>query len=292
MSFTLRPFAIAAVALLPAPALAAQAFAVTPAPAHLAAAEGALVLRAGDAVWITPGDAEARRAAQWLVDTLARTRGVGLVIREGAPGGPGGVTLSRDGPEGEGYALDVSSRRAEIRAKDKAGLFYGAVSLWQLASQAKPGAALRVQGVRIEDAPRFRWRGLMLDSARHYQSPAAIERIIDGMASLKLNTLHWHLTDDQGWRLEIKKYPRLTQHGAWRQPAGAAGRTASGGAARYGGFYTQDQAREIVAYAGARNIVVVPEIEMPGHAQAAISSYPRLGTGDGRLGRLPRHLQS
>jgi hexosaminidase len=118
----------------------------------------------------------------------------------------------------------------------------------------------------------------MLDTARHYRSPAAIKRIIDGMASLKLNTLHWHLTDDQGWRLEIKKYPKLTEHGAWRQPAGAAGFTASGEAVRYGGFYTQDQAREIVAYAAARNIVVVPEIEMPGHAQAAISSYPELGT--------------
>ncbi len=282
MPFTARPVAAvivaAAAVLVPVPALAAPTFAVTPAPAHLAPAEGALVLRTGDAVWIAPGDAEARGAAQWLVDTLAQTRGVRLAIREGAPASAGGVVLTRSGPAGESYALEVSSRRAEIRAKDKAGLFYGAVSLWQLAAQAKPGAPLRVQGVRIDDAPRFAWRGLMLDSARHYQSPAAIKRIIDGMASLKLNTLHWHLTDDQGWRLEIKKYPRLTEHGAWRQPAGAAGLTASGEAARYGGFYTQDQAREIVAYAAARSIVVVPEIEMPGHAQAAISSYPQLGT--------------
>jgi hexosaminidase len=284
MSSILRPVAavLVAAAMPPAPALAAQAFAVTPAPAKLAPQQGALTLRAGDAVWISPGDVEARGAAQWLVDTLVATRGVRLAINEGAAPAAGGVVLTRGGPEGEGYVLDISVRRAEIRAKDKAGLFYGAVSLWQLAAQpqikGKVGAPLRLQAVRIDDAPRFAWRGLMLDSARHYQSPAAIKRIIDGMASLKLNTLHWHLTDDQGWRLEIKKYPRLTEHGAWRQPAGAAGRTASGEAVRYGGFYTQDQAREIVAYAAARNIVVVPEIEMPGHAQAAISSYPRLGT--------------
>ena len=280
MPFTLRPIAaaVALAAVLPAPALAAQAFAVTPAPAKIAPAKGALALRAGDAVWIAPGDAEARGAAQWLVDTLAATRGVRLAIKEGAPTGAGGVVLSRDGPEGEAYALDVSPQRAQIRAKDKAGLFYGAVSLWQLAGQDKAGAPVRVQAVSIEDAPRFSWRGLMLDSTRHYQSLPTIKRIIDGMASLKLNTLHWHLTDDQGWRLEIKKYPNLTDHGAWRRPAGAAGYKASGEEVRYGGFYTQDQAREIVAYAAARNIVVVPEIEMPGHAQAAISSYPQLGT--------------
>ncbi|KQZ22149.1 beta-hexosaminidase [Caulobacter sp. Root1472] len=270
---------VAAAVVLPAPALAAQAFAVTPAPARLTPQKGALRLGAGDAVWIAPGDAEARLAAQWLVDTIAVTRGVRLVVKEGAAtAATGGVVLTRGGPEGEGYTLDVSSHRAEIRAKDRAGLFYGAVSLWQLAAPSRGGAPLRVQAVRIDDAPRFAWRGLMLDTARHYRSPQVIKRIIDGMASLKLNTLHWHLTDDQGWRLEIKKYPKLTEHGAWRQPAGAAGLTTSGQAVRYGGVYTQDQAREIVAYAAARNITVVPEIEMPGHAQAAISSYPALGT--------------
>lgn len=280
MSSFLRPVAalVVAVAVLPAPALAAQAFAVTPAPAQLTPLKGELTLRAGDAVWIAPGDAEARLAAQWLVDTLAATRGLKLVIKEGAAPASGGVVLTRGGPDGEGYDLDVSSHRAEVRAQGKAGLFYGAVSLWQLAAQAKPGAPVKVQAVKIEDAPRFVWRGLMLDTARHYRSLETIKAILDGMASLKLNTFHWHLTDDQAWRLEIKKHPNLTAHGAWRQPVGAAGLTASGEPVRYGGFYTQDQAREIVAYAAARSITVVPEIEMPGHAQAAISSYPQLGT--------------
>ena len=123
----------------------------------------------------------------------------------------------------------------------------------------------------------------MLDSARHYQSPDFIKRLIDAMALHKLNVLHWHLTDDQGWRLEIRKYPRLTEVGAWRIPAGAAWpRTpdpATGQRAVYGGFYTQEKVRDIVAYAAARFVTIVPEIEMPGHAQAAIAAIPQLGTG-------------
>ncbi len=136
---------------------------------------------------------------------------------------------------------------------------------------------------RSTDAPRFAWRGLMLDSARHYQHPEFIRQLIDWMALHKLNVLHWHLTDDQGWRLEIKKYPLLptSAHGASR--AGAAWPREpdpeTGKPPAYGGFYTQDEVRDIVAYAAARFVTVVPEIEMPGHAQAAIASYPRLGTG-------------
>ena len=135
-----------------------------------------------------------------------------------------------------------------------------------------------IPAVRIADAPRFAWRGLMLDSARHYQPPGSSSSFIDWMALHKLNVLHWHLTDDQGWRLEIRKYPRLTQVGAWRVPAGAAGRadsTRDRQAAVYGGYYTPGEVRGIVAYAAERFVTIVPEIEMPGHAQAAIASYPR-----------------
>ena len=123
---------------------------------------------------------------------------------------------------------------------------------------------------------RTAWRGLMLDSARHFQSPAFIRSMIDWMAWHKLNVLHWHLTDDQGWRLEIRKYPRLTSVGAWRiEPDGT----------RYGGFYTQDEVRDIVRFAAARHVQIVPEIEMPGHATAAIAAYPGLG----RPSRQPEH---
>ncbi len=142
--------------------------------------------------------------------------------------------------------------------------------------------ASRFRRCTIEDAPRFAWRGLLLDSVRHFQSVAFIKTLIDAMAREKLNVLQWHLTDDQGWRLEIKKYPRLTLVGAWRVPAGEAAQhdidPATGKPRLYGGFYTQDQVRDLVAYAAARNITIVPEIEMPGHAQAAIVAYPWLGS--------------
>ena len=131
----------------------------------------------------------------------------------------------------------------------------------------------------------------MLDSVRHFQSPQFVMRFIDWMALHKLNVLHWHLTDDQGWRLEIKKYPRLTQVGAWRVPAGQAAAAdidpATGHPRLYGGFYTQDDVRRIVAHAANRNVTIVPEIDMPGHATAAIVAYPQLGVADHPPGAVP-----
>lgn len=137
--------------------------------------------------------------------------------------------------------------------------------------------------VQIDDYPRFQWRGALLDAARHFMPKEFIKKFIDLLALHKMNSFQWHLTDDQGWRIEIKKYPKLTQIGAWR------GETLIGRLEResqkelkfdgrpHGGFYTQDDAREIVEYARVRHINVVPEIEMPGHAQAAIAAYPELG---------------
>jgi hexosaminidase len=137
----------------------------------------------------------------------------------------------------------------------------------------------RMPCLHIEDWPRFQWRGLMLDVSRHYFNKSEIETILDAMALHKLNTFHWHLTDDQGWRIQIKKYPRLTEIGAWRDGVGfgfaSNSTTAYGPDGRYGGFYTADDIREVVAYAAARHITVVPEIEMPGHGTAALAAYPR-----------------
>jgi hexosaminidase len=142
-----------------------------------------------------------------------------------------------------------------------------------LTTDAKQGA-VNVPALHIRDQPRFAWRGLMLDSARHFQSVAEVKGLLDQMAQHKLNVFHWHLTDDQGWRIEIKRYPELTRIGAWRTPPDAGH---DGEPARYGGFYTQPQIRDVVAYAAARFITVVPELDMPGHAQAAVASYPELG---------------
>ena len=265
-------------------AFSAQAApALIPAPASLVEGQGAYELKSRGVIAIPAGDAEARQTAVYLRDLLKDSRGLSLTIREGGAG-KAAVTLRRDGAKGEAYRLSSNADGVVIAAADEAGLFYGAVTLWQLATQTPGQGPARIEAVTIEDTPRFAWRGLMLDSARHFQSPQFVKRFIDWMALHKLNTLHWHLTDDQGWRLEIKKYPRLTQVGAWRVPAGAGPAAdidpATGRPRPYGGFYTQDQVRDIVAYAAARQIVIVPEIEMPGHAQATLVAYPELGTVD------------
>jgi len=182
----------------------------------------------------------------------------------------------------EAYSLLVNPDGATVKARTPAGLLYGGITLWQLLTLVQPqGGIGQVPALEIRDAPRFAWRGLMLDSVRHFQSVDYIKKFIDNMAQHKLNVLHWHLTDDQGWRLEIRKYPKLTSVGAWRVPEGQAPRTdidpKTGKPRLHGGFYTQAQARDIVAYAASRNVRVVPEIEMPGHASAAIVAYPELG---------------
>lgn len=253
---------------------------IIPAPAAEMPMDGVFQLSASTPILVPPGDADARAGAERLADLLQRTRGLKLAIRQGAPS-PGAIAFQRGGPEGEGYKLEVLADRVVVSSEGKAGLFYGATTLWQLATQEAGKGAVRIAAVRIEDAPRFGWRGLMLDSARHYQSPEFIKGLIDRMAMAKLNTFHWHLVDDQGWRLEIRKYPKLTDQSAWRVPAGA-GETdidpKTGKVRQIGGYYTQAQVREIVAYAAARNITIVPEIEMPGHALAPILAYPELGS--------------
>ncbi|MDB5691057.1 MAG: beta-N-acetylhexosaminidase [Alphaproteobacteria bacterium] len=248
------------------------ALAVLPRPVSVAAGAGSFQLRSGGAIVVAPGDQGARRAAQRLADLLLRTRGLRLAIRTGKRGGAIGFARI-PGLPAEGYRLTVTPRGTTIAASDDAGLFYGGITLWQLATA---GGENRIPATAIEDAPRFAWRGLMLDSARHFQSPAFIRRLIDWMAASKLNRLHWHLVDDQGWRLQIRKYPRLTAIGAWRVPASAPGAPPL---SREGGFYSQAEVRAIVAYAAARHVTIVPEIEMPGHALSAIRAYPRLGMG-------------
>lgn len=241
-----------------------------PLPAHMVEQRGSFVLSASDTIGIPPGDRGAARAGEFLSQLLSRSNGIELRTRP-SNGRLRFVRIKGFAPEA--YSLTATSNSVTIRASTDAGLLYGAVTMWQLASSGKPNV---VPAVTIRDAPRFKWRGLMLDSARHFQSPAFIHRLIDWMAVNKLNTLHWHLVDDQGWRLEIRKYPRLTEVGAWRVPATAPGAPPL---PRVGGYYTQDEVREIVAFAAARNVTIVPEIEMPGHALSAIRAYPQLGTG-------------
>ena len=256
---------------------------ITPAPVLESAGQGVFHLSDATVILVPAGDAQALGDARYLADLLGRSRGLKLKVREGAAQpGEAAVVFRRDGPSGEGYHLDVTPDAVTIAARGDAGLFYGAVTAWQLATPALGKGSEDLAGLHVEDQPRFAWRGLMLDSARNFQSAEFVKRLIDRMALEKLNTLHWHLTDDQGWRLEIKKYPRLTEVGAWRVPAGAGPAAdidpKTGKPRLVGGFYTQDQVREIVAYAAARHVTIVPEIDLPGHAQAAIAAYPQLAS--------------
>ena len=232
--------------------------------------------RATDRTIVVAEDEAARQAAERFVDLVRRTAGLNFQIRNATA--PGAIRFSSvPGMGPEAYRLDVNASGATVSASGHAGLFYGGISLWQLlTSQPARDGVVNAPAVRIDDAPRFAWRGLMLDSARHFQSPDFIKQLIDWMSVNKLNRLHWHLVDDQGWRIEIRRYPRLTEVGAWRIPASAPGAPPL---PRTGGYYTQDQIRDIVAYARARAIEIVPEIEMPGHALAPIRAYPELGVG-------------
>jgi hexosaminidase len=252
---------------------------VIPAPREAVLRDGAFTLTPDATVVYTR---ESEPTAAYFLDLVRRTGGPAL--QAGAADARKTIRFEVSAREGasneEGYSLSVSPERIVVSASDSRGLFYGAVTLWQLITRGE-GEEVRVPSMEIRDEPRFRWRGLLLDSARHYQSPAFIRKLIDVMALHKLNVLHWHLIDDQAWRLEIRKYPKLTAIGAWRQPAGPAAAAdidpATGKPRLYGGFYTQQDVRELVAYAQARHITIVPEIEMPGHASAAIAAYPELG---------------
>lgn len=179
----------------------------------------------------------------------------------------------------EGYHLTVAPEGIIIAAKASAGVYYATQTLLQLmpAEVFKTDqkiSSVTIEAVAIKDSPRFPWRGLMLDSSRHFQTVDEVKRFIDLMAIHKLNVFHWHITDGHGWRFESKKYPNLTTKGAWRMQPGYPEK---GKTERYGGFYTQEQMKDVVAYAKARSITVVPEIDMPGHCFAFVAAYPELG---------------
>jgi len=240
---------------------------------------GTFVPAAGLAIGLSGGDdRDVRRLAELLRGYLKELAGIDATV-----GAQGAITLAlgNDAPPGaEAYRLDITSDRIQLSAREARGLFYGIQTLRQLVAAA-PKA---IPAVRIDDAPRFPWRGLHLDVGRHFFPVDFIKRYIDLLASFKLNTFHWHLTEDQGWRLEIKKYPKLTEVGAWRKETivGHARRGPKGyDGTRHGGFYTQDQARDVVAYAKERGVTVLPEIEMPGHSLAALAAYPELANTPG-----------
>ena len=185
----------------------------------------------------------------------------------------------------EGYELEITPGLVRIEAGSSAGLFYAFQTIKQLlplkaenADLSKASASLPC--LNITDYPRFKHRGLLVDSARHFIKPDNIKKIIDLMAAYKLNALHWHLTDDQGWRLEIKHYPKLTEIGSVRASSSIPGNSKKQDGKPYGGFYTQDEVKDILAFARERHVMVIPEIDMPGHSSAAVTAYPEFGNSD------------
>jgi hexosaminidase len=191
------------------------------------------------------------------------------------------------------YRLSVDKKGIYIAGDNETGVFYAIQSLIQLLPMPSGGKDLSIPYVEINDRPRFAYRGLMLDVGRHIMPVPFIEKFIDYLAMHKMNEFHWHLTEDQGWRIEIKKYPRLTEVGAWRDGTVIGKRPWKGNDnIRYGGFYTQDEVREVVAYASKRYITVIPEIEMPGHGSAAIAAYPWLSCFPNEKTNIPDSLLS
>ncbi|CAL9556838.1 Beta-hexosaminidase [Streptomyces sp. enrichment culture] len=255
-----------------------------PAPRELRTGGGSGRVRLGPGTRLAAGPGT-EGVAHWLRATLGAA--TGLPLAEGD--GPLRIELGIDPAlPPEGYRLDTHEHPVRLAGGSAAGVFRGAQTLRQLLgpdafrrAPLRPGRDWELPAVTVEDAPRFRWRGLMLDVARHFMPKDGVLRYLDLMAAHKLNVFHFHLTDDQGWRVEITRYPKLTETGSWRS------RTKFGHRASplwddkpHGGFYTQDDIREIVAYAAERHITVVPEIDVPGHSQAAVAAYPELGNTD------------
>ncbi|HDT12722.1 MAG TPA: beta-N-acetylhexosaminidase [Candidatus Aminicenantes bacterium] len=267
---------------------------IIPAPSRLEARAGSFTIGTSTRIVVPEGRTELQATASYLCEMLARATGYDLPVETvaGSEAPPSGAIFLRTedlearlGPEG--YILEADSDGIGIRAAAPAGAFYAVQTLRQLLPPAVDGRGpWTVPAVSIEDRPRFPWRGGHLDCSRHFFPKEFVLRWIDILAFHKLNTFHWHLTDDQGWRVEIKKYPRLTEVGAWRVDRedkhwNAREPQRPGETATYGGFYTQDDIREVVAYAASRHITVVPEIEMPGHAMAALAAYPELSCTGG-----------
>ena len=262
---------------------------LVPAPAKAEMSEGVFRLQPQTQIVVDP---PSEATGQYLADRLRKSAGLrlNLVSTQRLRPARGAVVLTTQAAKGslgpEGYELTVTPLAVVIRAPAQAGLFYGVQTLLQLLPPevfaAQPGAARAwtVPCVQIEDQPRFKWRGLLFDVARHFFTKDEVKQLLEVMASQKLNTLQLHLTDDQGWRVEIQKYPRLMEVSAWRAEAGFGldpkASTAYGAGGRYGGYYTRADLRDLVTYAAARHITVVPEIEMPGHATAALAAYPEL----------------
>lgn len=255
---------------------------VVPMPLEISTAQQAsFLLKNGVSVYYTAGNEKMKRNAEFLASYIKEQTGIELKVQEGE-GGKGAIVLqlglANENPEA--YQLKVDANQVVINSPSEAGVFYGIQTLRKAVDVAE-GSNVELPAVEINDQPRFGYRGMMLDVGRHFFSMDEIKTYIDMMALHNINRFHWHLSEDQGWRIEIKKYPKLTEIGSMRKETVIGHNTGKYDGKPYGGFYTQEQAKEIVAYAAERYITVIPEIDLPGHMQAALAAYPELGCTGG-----------
>ena len=261
--------------------LTAQEIALTPQPAHLTVKDGHLEFGSQLKAKVAPYQGDSiRMVFESFKKELQEATGIKVSSTQKEAKARIILDLNPQLPA-EAYKLNVSKEQVRIEASRPAGFYYALQTLKQLMPRnVMAGVATSdhsqwsLPSVEIEDAPRFEWRGFMLDEGRHFFGKDEIKRVIDMMAIYKMNRFHWHLTEDQGWRIEIKKYPKLTETGAWRNSKVLAYGDVKPDGERYGGFYTQKDIKEIVAYAKKKFIEIIPEIDIPGHSQAAVAAYP------------------
>ena len=237
------------------------------------------VLTSSTTIGYAEGDTALQRVANHLAGYIEASTGKLPKVKTGE----GGIHLSvaQDIENPEGYRLTVSQEGVEIAGGSAAGVFYGAQTLRKSIPANAKGMDIELPAAQINDAPRFAYRGLHFDVSRHFFPVDSVKRFIDMLALHNMNTLHWHLTDDQGWRIEIKKYPKLTEIGSKRKETVIGHNSGKYDGIPYEGYYTQDQIRDVVRYAQERFITIVPEIDLPGHQLAALAAYPELGCTGG-----------
>lgn len=243
--------------------------------------QASFLLKSGVTVYYPAGNEKMQRNAEFLASYVKAQTGIELQVQAGE-GGKGGIVLQLGlaNDNTEAYQLKVDASQVVISSPSEAGVFYGIQTLRKAVDVAE-GSNVELPAVEINDQPRFGYRGMMLDVGRHFFSMDEIKTYIDMMALHNINRFHWHLSEDQGWRIEIKKYPKLTEIGSMRKGTVIGHNSGKYDGKPYGGFYTQEQAKEIVAYAAERYITVIPEIDLPGHMQAALAAYPELGCTGG-----------
>ena len=240
-----------------------QFVSIIPQPQQLEMRKGSFLFQ--DARLVMPVEPKAKKIAQFFADAVKQQTGI-MLLDTKSSSYTINFSYKKSITNTEGYEIDIQPQTILVQANNDKGLFWAVQTLRQLIPM-EMSSVVEVPCLQIKDAPQYAWRSNMLDVSRHFFSVDFLKKHIDLLSLYKINTFHWHLTDDQGWRIAIKKYPKLTSLGAWRKEADGSS---------HGGFYSQEQIKDVVSYAQQRNITVIPEIEMPGHTMAAIVAYPEL----------------